>query len=159
MKYNLKEVQPKKPDNISCNYYLPNEELEDKIDVLIVSFYGDYPNGSEGNNYATFITRNVISGIIEFNPDAIILDFRELSYSWGNSILDVFEQISFLKDSENTKEDPNFPVSIVVSEKSKNGFLSLLIPNNSNELPSWIFENIDKAIQNAAIKGKYWLDN
>ena len=159
MKYNLKEVQPKEPENISCNFYIPNEELEDKIDVLIISFTGEYPKGSAGNNHATFITKNVICGIIEFNPDAIILDFRELAYTWGNSILDVFTQISFLKNSENTENDPSFPVSLIVSEKSKNGFLSLLTPTNSNELPNWMFENIDKAIKNAAEKGKFWLDN
>ena len=158
MNYSIFEKQPIHPKSIECKYSIV-ERTDDKIDVLIISFHGKYPDGSLGKNHAKYISRKTISGVIEFDPDAIILDFRELEYHWGNNILDVFEYISFLKDSENTDKDPNFPVSILVSEKSKNGFMSLLIPTSSTTPPNWIFEDINKAIETAIEKGKYWLDN
>lgn len=157
MNYLISKRNLKTPDSINCNYFIVDKN-ENRIDVLIVSFSGNYPNGSLGKNHAKFITTNTITGLINFDPDAVILDFRELEYNWGNNILDVFECISFLKDSENSENEPNFPVLLLVSEKSKNGILSLLNLTDARELPNWISEDLNIVIENAIKKGKYWLD-
>ncbi|WP_262503148.1 hypothetical protein [Polaribacter aquimarinus] len=41
----------------------------------------------------------------------------------------------------------------MVSEKSKNGITSLLTPTNAKGFPNWIFEDINKAIENAIQRG------
>ena len=156
MKYTLLENTATKPATIDCKYFTPKEEL---IDVLIIAFFGKYPEGSLEHKHATYISKKVIAGVIDFNPDAVILDYRELEYSGGKAILDVFETISFLKDSENSKNDLSFPVMVLVSEKSKNGIVSLLLCPDKTNLPDWISEDIDTAISIAAKKGKYWLDH
>lgn len=157
MNYTIREKEFLSPDSISSKYFIADRDKH-KIDVLIVSFSGNYPNGSLGKNHAKFIATKTITGLINFDPDAVILDFRELEYNWGNNILDVFEHISFLKDSENSENEPNFPVLVLVSEKSKNGILSLLKLTDTKELPNWISEDLNFAIENAIKKGKYWLD-
>ena len=48
---------------------------------------------------------------------------------------------------------------VLVSEKSKNGIVSLLLCPDKTNLPDWISEDIDTAISIAAKKGKYWLDH
>jgi hypothetical protein len=157
--YQLSEIQKEKPTNIDCKYFSPKEKLKDNIDVLVVSFYGEYPNGSKGKKHATFISDKVISGLINFDPDAIILDFRELHYSWGNSLLGVFQNISQFKDAGNEEGEPEFPAIILTSEKSKNGLLSLLTPATSKEIPDFIFEDEKDALKSAEERGYYWLNN
>lgn len=159
MKYTLIENISVKPENINCNYFSPKEKLAENIDVLITSFKGIYPDGSLGKNHATYISKKVIAGLIEFDPEVIILDFRELTYKWGNSILSVFQEVKAFKDGENLPEEPAFPILVLVSEKSKNGMLSLLTPVTSNSIPDFIFEDINLAIEEAEKRGKYWLDN
>jgi len=159
MKYTLLQNKETKPVSIGCKYFTPKEELIDKIEVLIVSFFGEYPNGSKGKNHGTYISKKTVSGIIDFNPDALILDFRELEYNWGNSLLAVFQDLEQLKNAGNTSNEPNFPILILTSEKSKTGILSLLTPAESNSVPDFIFEDINLAIKEAAKRGKYWLDN
>jgi hypothetical protein len=159
MKYTLLKQTETKPSSITCSYFMPKEELADKIDVLIISFFGEYPPGSLGKKQATYISKKTISGIIDFNPDAVILDFRELTYQWGNTMLNVFQDIALFKDGENTENDPSFPVLIATSIKSKNGLWSLLTPSTSNSVPDFIFEDIHLAITEAAKRGAYWLNN
>ncbi len=157
--YQLKEIKKEQPSNIKCKYFSSKEKLKDNIDVLMVSFYGEYPDGSLGKKHATYISDKVFSGFINFDPEAIILDFRELKYSWGNSLLAVFQNIAQFKDAENEEGEPNFPVIILTSEKSKNGLLSLLTPATSNEIPDYFFEDEQKAIKSAEERGVYWLNN
>lgn len=157
MNYLIHKKNLSSPDSIDCNYFMVERDAT-KIDVLIVAFAGHYPDGSLGKSYAKFITRKTISGLVEFDPDAIILDFTALEYNWGNNILEVFECVYFLKDSENTENEPNFPVLVLISDKSKNGIVSVLNPNEAIESSNWIFENKEIAIENAIKKGKYWLD-
>lgn len=159
MNYTLLEYTEVHPATIDCKYLMPKEALIDSISVLIVSFFGEYPDGSLGRDHATYISKKTISGIIDFNPEAIILDFRELTYNWGNSLISVFQDIALFKDGENTVDEPSFPIIIATSAKSKNGLLSLLTPSTSTENPDFIFEDINLAIKEAAKRGKFWLDN
>ena len=143
MKYTLLEHKESNPNTIECKYFMPKEVLIDKIDVLVVSFFGIYPEGTLGRKHAMYISKKTISGIIEFNPEAIILDFRELTYNWGNSLLSVFQDIVLFKDGENTDDEPSFPIIIAASSKSSDGLVSLLTPSTSKESPDFIFKDIN----------------
>jgi hypothetical protein len=154
--YELTEIKKEQPTNINCKYFTTKEKLEENIIVLVVSFYGEYPNGSQGKKHATYISDKVISGLINFDPEAIILDFRELDYSWGNSLLGAFQDIQQFKDAGNEEEDPEFPIIMLTS---KNGLLSLLTPATSNETPEYIFEDENEALKKAEESGRYWLNN
>lgn len=157
--YELTEIKKEQTTNISCKYFTPKEKLEENIIVLVVSFFGEYPNGSQGKKTGTYISDKVISGLINFDPEAIVLDFRELHYSWGNSILGAFQDIQQFKDAGNEEDEPEFPIIILTSEKSRNGLLSLLTPATSTETPDYIFEDKNEALKKAEESGRYWLNN
>lgn len=76
MSYQLIEKTPSSPEGLSCRFYLKERNGADKIDVLVVSFFGDYPKGSLGNEHGAFIARKAIEGLMSFSVEAIILDFR-----------------------------------------------------------------------------------
>ncbi|TMM29550.1 hypothetical protein FDT66_10550 [Polaribacter aestuariivivens] len=159
MDYKSTEKNLNRPNNISSKFFLSETKIPEEVDVLTVSFFGNYPQGSSGSDTAKYISKQIISGFINFDPDAIILDFRALTYNWGNSLLRIFQDISQFKDCGNTEEEPNFPVLILVSEKSKAGITSLLTPSNSEKPLEFIFEDENLALKEAFKKGKYWLDN
>ncbi|MCI2229130.1 hypothetical protein MC378_08125 [Polaribacter sp. MSW13] len=159
MKYTLIEHSAHKPTSLDCKYFLPKEAFADKIDVLVISFFGVYPDGSLGKDHAKYISKKAICGIIDFNPDVIVLDFRGLTYRWGNSLLRVFDDISMFKDGGNDEGEANFPILVVSSSTCKDGLQSLLTPASSTSVPDYLFEDIDIAIKTAAERGKYWLDH
>ena len=159
MSYQLIEKTPSAPEGLSCKFYLKERSGDDKIDVLIVSFFGDYPKGSLGNEHGPFIARKAIEGLMSFSVEAIILDFREMHYSYGNTLLKVFQDIYQYMDAGNDKDDPIFPILVVMSDKNRGGILSLLTPVGSESTPGDCFYDMVKAIEIATEKGEFWLDN
>lgn len=157
MTYNINRVSFQKPDSINSNFFLVDEKQTDYHKILIVAFFGEYPDGSSGNEHAEYIAAISMLGLQVFNADCIILDFRELSYHWGDSILDVFGNIHQFKNDKTNPNEPPFPVIVVSSSKS-NGLLSLITSYGENR-PDWHFFNIIKAIDYGIEKAKQWLDS
>jgi hypothetical protein len=96
-------------------------------------------------------------GIHAFHPDAVVLDFRLMTYRWGNSLLRVFADITQFKDGGAGPGEPNFPVVVVTSARCQSAFLTLVTPIGASAVP-WHFDDIDAAIEYAVEKSKEWLD-
>lgn len=154
--YILEEKQIHKPDHIECKYVMPERSNTDNIDVLILSVTGKYPDGSLGNGHAHYIGIMAIQGLQAFKPEAFILDLTELDYRWGNSLLGVLQDVSLFVNADKDEDEPFFPEFVVISEKSA-GFLSLVTPTGESS-PNSVFKDINKAINQAVIDGKAWLD-
>ena len=159
MLYQFIEKIPSSPEDLTCKFHLKERSGEDKIDVLIVSFFGDYPKGSLGNEHGSFIARKAIEGLMSFSVEAIILDFSEMYYTYGNRLLKVFQDIYQYMDAGNDDDDPIFPILVVMSQKNRAGILSLLTPVGSESMPDFCFDDMGEAIVIATEKGAYWLDN
>ena len=159
MAYQLVEKTPHTPKEFSCKFYLKERNGDDKIDVLIISFFGEYPKGSLGNLHGGFIARKAIEGLMSFNVQAIVLDFREMYYTYGNTLLKVFQDIYQYMDAGNDEDDSLFPILVVMSRKNSDGILSLLTPVGSESIPEFCFSDINDAVASATKKGQYWLDN
>lgn len=155
--YELKEQAYERPSGIDCKFYMPDQSRTDSTDILVVSFSGVYPDGSLGNKHGFYIALQTMFGVHAFDPDCIILDFRNLEYRWGNTLLKVFQDISDVKDSGKNEEEPFFPVLAVTSQKCEAAFLSLVTPSGHPK-PDWCFNNIDQAIEIGVRKAKEWLD-
>jgi hypothetical protein len=78
-------------------------DLHDRI--LIVSFRGEYRWGSQGNPDAQYMRAVIAGALVAWHCNGVVLDLRELTYQWGNSLLHVFEQ------------RPSLSWSVVVSER------------------------------------------
>ena len=152
-----------KPDGIECCYYgvaeFESEHMTDGLfpDLLVVSFSGDYPDGSRGNTHGHYIATSTIHGLAAFGAWCVILDFRELSYQWGNTLLSVFDEIArYMQGDPGDPCDVPFPVVVVTSDKCRNGFLSLV--SGTGTEPDWHFSDIDAAIEFATMAACKWID-
>lgn len=157
MTYNINRVHFQKPESINSNFFLVDKKQTDYHKILIVAFFGEYPDGSSGNENGEYIATISMLGLQAFNPSCIILDFRELFYRWGDSILDVFGDIHQFKNDKTNPNEPSFPIIVVSSSKSS-GLLSLITEYGENR-PDWHFFDMVKAIDYAIEKAEEWLDS
>lgn len=156
--YSLAAIIPTKPDGLSCRYLMPSPEQTGSLRVLVAAFEGAYPDGSLGNAYGHFIACETMHGIHAFDPDCVVLDFRRLTYRWGNTLLRVFQDIADFKDAGIDAGEPRFPVVAVTSPLCREAFLTLVTPNGA-ATPPWHFEDIDAAITYALRRAKDWLES
>jgi len=155
-RYSLVTVSPPRPDGIACRYLMPPLDQTDRVQVLVVTFDGAYPDGSLGNAHGHYIAASTMHGLHAFDPDCVVLDFRGLAYRWGGTLLRVFQDISLFKNAEAVPGEPLFPVVVVTSALCRDGFLLLGMPSGAAP-PEWHFEDLDPAIAYAVHASKEWL--
>jgi hypothetical protein len=155
--FKLIPVKPTVPAGISSSFQLVDESQTETHKVLVVSFSGVCPPGSAGNEHGHYIATTVMHGLQAFQADCVILDLRELTYTWGSALLSVFQDVAQLKDCGAGPGLMAFPVMVVTSEKCRVGVLSLLTP--TGESPEWHFEDVNRAIEAAVIAAKNWLES
>ena len=61
-------------------------KFPDKTEILRLSFAGHYPPGSKGNATSVAIFDYIIQARKGYSPTALILDFTEMDYVWGDGI-------------------------------------------------------------------------
>lgn len=112
-------------------------------DILIVAFHGKYRYGSAGNADADYMRAMAEAGIYSTSPTALVLDFSELAYEWGDKIDWV------LNTGTDQYGDSFFPMAVVVDDGCADGLQSLIRgmdsedPIDDNETFFW---NVDDAI-------------
>ena len=74
--------------------------------ILVVKFSGAYRPGCQGTPDALFIQGITLAGLKVWGPDALILDLRQLSYTWGDNMEEVL----------GLREEIEVPFAIVGSE-------------------------------------------
>ena len=117
----IQTVEISKPNDIDCTYgVIVDSEDADLVSVLVVSFSGTYPPGSLGNPHGHFITRATIHGLAAFDPLCVLIDLRELQYTWGNTLLSVFEHVNRYMRYDDS--EPKFPIVVVTSGKCRDAF-------------------------------------
>lgn len=150
---NIQPVNIQKPEGISCAYGIVEDSSN--AEILIVSFAGTYPEGSLGNRHGQYIASSTVHGLAVFDPWGVVLDLRELHYTWGNTLLLAFEYIDRFMAGD--PGDPRFPVVVVTSDKCRDAFLSLVTPAGG-EPPEWHFDDIAAAMEHAVRKANEWID-
>ena len=93
--------------------------------------------------------------MLHFEPWGLILDFRDLNYSWGNTILEVFECVARFERPD--PGEPDFPIVVVTSEKCRDAIVSLITPTGRTT-PDWHFVTVEPAIQHVAKLATEWID-
>lgn len=96
-------------------------------DILIVAFHGKYRYGSTGNADADYMRAMAEAGLYATSPTALILDFSELAYEWGDKIDWV------LNSGTDQYGDAFFPMVVVVDEGCAGGLQSLIRGMNSED--------------------------
>ncbi len=112
-------------------------------DILVVTFSGKYRYGSAGNADADYMRAMAEAGIYATSPTALILDFTELAYEWGDKIDWV------LNAGTDQHGDSFFPMAVVIDDGCSDGLQSLIRgidssnPIDDNETFFW---SIDDAV-------------
>lgn len=153
--YSLIKTIPPQPQGIECQFFLVDPAQAGRRTVLVASFSGEYPDGSRGNAHGAYIATMSLYGIHSLDADGLVLDLRDLTYRWGNTLLKVFQDVSQFKDADAEPNEPSFPMVVVTSEKCRAAFLSLVTPTNQ-AAPDWHFGDIDQAVEYSIKKIEEW---
>ena len=88
-----------------------------------------------------------IGAYLAFDPITMVLDFQGMRYTWGNTLLKVFQDWSDM-----CSENP--PLYIVVSDRCATAVRSLL----GYAMEDLIFESLPPALEAAEKAAREWLD-
>lgn len=82
------------------------------------------------------------ANMVAIEPDAVILDFTNLRYEWGDEMAGVLLFCS----NHPIETGLNIPVAVITSEFNIGGLTSL-VRNEMNERPEdWLFADLDTAV-------------
>lgn len=154
--YKLRHVCVDPPPGLRCNFSIPEREEELLDEILVVSFVGVYPPGSQGNAHATYMSAMALQALAAFDPVCLILDLSDLSYVWGDSLLGVFQAIG--QYTNEPGETPP-PLLTVTGPKSTKALLSLVSPASGATDLSWHFEDLEAAIEYGLKASQEWLES
>ncbi|MEZ6046141.1 MAG: hypothetical protein R3C11_11350 [Planctomycetaceae bacterium] len=119
------------------NLYVDDDE---QFEVLVVAFKGAYQYGSAGNGDGRFMAAMVSAGLMAWRPSALVLDFSDLEYEFGNTIMDAIDA--------GYDQDNGWwltPTRILVSRKSLAGMTSLM--EFCHRSPTeWLFNDLNEVI-------------
>ncbi|KYG80004.1 hypothetical protein AWW67_11925 [Roseivirga seohaensis] len=102
---------------ITCDIHDHKEES-----ILWVEIKGKCSHGSQGEHYGKFLYQKIGLALLTFQLLAILIDMRELEYSYGDRIINLFQ---IFKDVVIYPEE-GFITSFVLSDKNRFGLSSLM---------------------------------
>ena len=125
---------------------------ENHDDLLVIS----YKSQSDVNSRdLCFMDAMRLSASVVWRPAAIILDFRELFYKWGDTMEYLFQtpypSTELQKIFEGDSKTP-FPIVAVISDKCRSGMTSLVRQEMASDPSTILFETIEEAV--AAIEAR-----
>lgn len=147
---NLKQLNLDELSHLRYSYSKTQENS-----VLIGSFSGSYGIGSLGNGDGIFISAVTLAGLAAFEGGCLVLDFSNMDYKWGNTLLKVFNDVS---QYMNEPDAPAFPIIVVTSDRSRDAFLSL-VGSTEEGAKEWHFQNMAEAIEAAQSAAQHWYDS
>lgn len=139
--HKLKSLNPEDTSNIKVIYFQGNSGLTDYQNILVVKYMGKYGFGSAGNDDARYMYAKAEYGLNIYEPNAVILDFSELEYQWGDMLELVFNVGSHQYIHK------AFPKALVLGEKCRAAIATLIHGNDEKTATSedWIFDSFDEA--------------
>ncbi|MBN9519395.1 hypothetical protein J0H58_12875 [bacterium] len=102
--------------------------------ALILEFSGVYGWGSQGNGDADFIAAIKAAALEVLHVEAVVFDFREMSYEWGNRIWEVLH-------CRRPDGDTSLPVAMVISDECRPGFAGC------TKMVPPMFESLEQALR------------
>ena len=126
--------------NIEVTYRLGKAKCNQDAIILVVSYSGNYKIGARGNEDAVYMEAKRDLGLSKSGADAVMIDFRELNYVWG----DMIELVYCLG------LDTDFPVACVLGDGCREAIGTLVHGVNSTEPATTeenLFDDFDEAWQ------------
>lgn len=140
------KIEAESPDNFEVDIF--KEEIPNDQVILIVKATGIHRYGSQGSPEANYLKNRAGQGAMLLDPDAVIFDYSELEYEWGNGLDYPIQVIRSLTQDD----DSSLPVVIVAGDKSRDGIISYYKDRCT------ICSSMDEALDLAKKMAKDWLD-
>lgn len=80
--------------------------------VMVARFEGNYRHGSKGNGDGLFMAATLAAHFAVLDPVCLVLDLRDFSYEWGNTIL---KAVNFFFEYGRDTDEKNRTVVIVAT--------------------------------------------
>ena len=139
LKANAMTVVPE-PFNLS-DLKVSYRIVREPVRVLVVAFHGEYRPGSKGNDDAHFMHGVASAGVEARRPNAVVFDFRDLKYVWGDMLELVYNAAPAHKTGQQT-------FAVVAGESSVEAIRTLELGQFSEEpitaIP-WLHTSFDAA--------------
>lgn len=111
-------INLKNDSHLNCSL-----SITDDYHILCATVLGKYRTGSEGNTDGLYLFSKIVSHYFVFEPLVLILDLRELEYSWGNTIL---KSINFFYEIGRDRDEQNKVSIVIPSQNNKHAIKGLL---------------------------------
>jgi hypothetical protein len=112
--------------------------------IVLISFSGDYPPGSEGNGMAQKMKEVVTAAVKKYRPTAVVFDLSELHYRWGDAISGVFWAL--LQDDQEM-----LPSCVIAADPTRKGLMRLITASRAPILFNTKFTaDLDEALAHLA---------
>jgi hypothetical protein len=121
--------------SVNCEIFTHKEEDL----ILCVKLSGVCGIGSQGENYGNFLYQKIGLALLTYQPLAVLVDMRELEYTYGDRILSLFEIFEHVRPYQ---IEFKIITAFVLSDKNKAGLSGLVKTDNPG-----FFEDFDKAYQ------------
>ena len=93
--------------------------------ILRLAFKGEYGFGCKGNPDATYLHSVIASALLAWEPEGVVLDFRNLRYEWGDEMAGVLFSTSRFLHFVNAGGGLT-PTVVITSELCLEGLTSLV---------------------------------
>jgi hypothetical protein len=138
------------PDNeITHEIFLVKLPSAGHQDALVMKFTGVYGYGSGGNGDAEYMTAVTRAAVSFTDPFALIFDFSQLSYEWG----DMMGQVLFSR--QDGWENDEMPIAIVVSDLCEPAIESLLTDDLLIDDLSLVHHSLESALAYVDEKNRF----
>ena len=136
MSFDLTPVDPAEGTTVRDRFALaPFAGRHGNERLLVVTFEGDFGKGALGNRNGRFMGAIVRYATAAFDPAAVVLDLRGLSYDGHDSMIDPI-------DHSNVDQ---VEAAIVVSDACRDG-LRWFLEEWTFDPDEWLFDDLDGAI-------------
>lgn len=140
------------PKGIKARFYRVESSVNNHSMIAVVSFHGKMPDGSRGKAHGRYIAAETLYWMTLTDALSVVLDFRDLDYRWGDSMLGAFQVLEDRFREQWSDIDMSLPIKLLSSDKSS-GLYSLI----TNQ--SVFFATIEEAIESCSQDMQFWLDN
>lgn len=118
------------------------ELLDPRSTVMLATLRGHAFN-SHGQSSFRHIIALMAANMVAIEPDAVILDFRELKYEWGDEMAGIL----FYCSNHPIETGEKIPVAVITSQLNLDGLTSLVTDEMDERLEDWLFTDFDSAIK------------
>jgi len=115
---NLIRVDLRQFSGIICDFTITEDNT-----ILFVKALGKYRSGSDGNCDGLYLFSVLVAYYFVYEPISMILDVRDLEYSWGNTIL---KSLNFFNEVARDNDEKNKVIIIIHSDENQQAITGVL---------------------------------